>query len=479
MSSPARAPQGSLKHGQLSFADIVAQAVGTIAPSGTPAFVILGVFATAGNGTWLAYLFATLALLLLALNLNVFASRSASPGALYAFAGQGLGPFWGSLSGWALVIAYLFTAGAVISGSVNYAEIVLQSLFGLSPGGQGVAVLLSLLAIGGAFLIAWRSIKLSTRVSLTVEAVTVVAILVVLVAALIHGGHAVDSRQIRLEGVSRDTLQLGLVLAFFSFVGFESATVLGHEAKEPLRLIPRAVIVTVLSTGIFFVVAGYILVAAFQGAEISLDKTEAPLSVLAQAVGLGVLGPVIAAGVSASFFASALASINAAARVIFLLSRHGILHARAGDAHEVHATPHVAIAISAVIVALLSLPLTLAGVGLLESFAILGTVATFGFLVAYILVSVAAPVYLRQRGELKPINILLAVASVLLLTLPLVGVLYPVPEYPLNLLPYLFVALLAAGTLHFLRLRRASPKLLAAIQADLDDASSLPAGSPS
>lgn len=478
MSSSPRAPQGSLKHGHLGFADVVAQAVGTIAPSGTPAFVILGVFATAGNGTWLAYLFATLALLLLALNLNVFASRSASPGALYTFAGQGLGPFWGNVSGWALVIAYLFTAGAVVSGSVNYAEVVLAALFGTGSG-PALAAALSLAVIGGAFLIAWRSIRLSTRVSLAAEAVTVGAILLVLVAALVHGGGAVDSHQLSLDGVSPDSLRLGLVLAFFSFVGFESATVLGHEARDPLRLIPRSVIVTVLATGIFFVVAGYILVAAFQGVEPGLDKTDAPLSLLAGRVGLGALGPVIAAGVSASFFASALASINAAARVIFLLSRHGVLHPRAGDAHATHATPHVAIAASAAIVVLLSLPLTLGGVGLLDSFAYLGTVATFGFLVAYILVSVAAPLYLRQRGELKPVNLLLSAASVLLLILPLVGVLYPVPDYPLNLLPYLFVALLAAGTLYFLRLRRVSPAVLDEIQADLDQASSVAAGARS
>ncbi|MGE5515203.1 MAG: hypothetical protein ACM31D_05225 [Bacteroidota bacterium] len=114
-----------MKKDHLSFADVVAQAVGTIAPSGSPAFVIPAVFISAGNATWLAYLFATLALVVLSLNINVFSKRSASPGALYAFAGQGLGPVWGAISGWALVIAYLFTGGAVISGSVNYALVVL------------------------------------------------------------------------------------------------------------------------------------------------------------------------------------------------------------------------------------------------------------------------------------------------------------------------------------------------------------------
>ena len=472
MSSPPRTSQGSLRRDHLSFADVVAQSVGIIAPSGTPAFVVLGVFATAGNGTWLAYFFATLALLLLSFNINAFASRSASPGALYTFAGQGLGAFWGSIAGWSLVIAYLFTAGAVVAGSVNYALVVLHLVFG-DFSDFWLAAPLALGVIALAFYVAWRSIKLSTRLSLTLEAITVVAILAVVIGYFAHAGTAIDTPQLSLQDVTRENLQLGLVLAFFSFVGFESATVLGHEAKNPLRVIPRSIIVTVLATGVFFVVTAYVLVAAFQGAQTPLDKADAPLSIVASSVGLGVLGPVIAAGVSASFFASALASINAGARVIYLLSRHGIVHGRAGDAHETHATPHVAVAISAVVVTVLSLPLTVLGVGLLDAFAYLGTIATFGFLVSYILVAVAAPLFLQRRGELRARHVLVSVASVLLLALPLVGVLYPVPAYPLNLLPYVFLALApAAGALHFLLIRWRSPEVLRTIQGDLSEAAS-------
>ncbi len=122
--------RGALRKDQLSFADVVAQAIGTIAPSGTPALVSPAVFAAAGNGNWLAYLFATLALLVLSFNINAFATRSASPGALYSFAGQGLGAFWGTIAGWSLVIAYLFTAGAVVEGAVNYVLVFLHAAFG-------------------------------------------------------------------------------------------------------------------------------------------------------------------------------------------------------------------------------------------------------------------------------------------------------------------------------------------------------------
>src|SRR5260221_14149495 len=93
-----------LKKNYLSFPEIAAQSIGTIAPSGTPGLFISVVFATAGNGTWLSYVFATIALLIVAFQINIFATRVATPGALYVYAGRGLGPFAGVVSGWALLI---------------------------------------------------------------------------------------------------------------------------------------------------------------------------------------------------------------------------------------------------------------------------------------------------------------------------------------------------------------------------------------
>jgi amino acid transporter len=466
--------RGGLRRDQLGFADVVAQAIGTIAPSGTPALVIPAVFAAAGNGTWLAYLFATLALVVLSLNINAFAARSASPGALYSFAGQGLGAFWGTIAGWSLVIAYLFTAGAVVQGAGNYALVFLHSIFGEFRD-FGAAIVVSLAVIALAWWVAFRSIRLSTRLSLTLEGVTVVAILIVLVSWVTRGGVGADKPQLTLEGVSFEQVRLGLVLAFFSFVGFESATVLGHEARAPLRVIPRSVITTVLAIGVFFVISSYVSIAAFRSSPVTLDKADAPLSWLASGVGLGVFGPIIAIGVAASFFASTLASINAGARVIYLLSRHGVLHVRAGDAHTEHATPHVAVTISAIVTLVLALPLTIAGVGFLDAFGYLGNVATFGFLVSYILVSIGAPVFLKRRGELQTRHIVVSALSVLLLLVPLVGVLYPVPDFPIWLLPIIFAGLIALGVLWFLILRWRSPQVLNLIARDLETASAHPA----
>src|SRR6476469_8198554 len=124
MGSPSKVSpdksSGSLNRDALSFLEVVAQSVANIAPSATPALIIPLVFASAGNGTWLAYALATVALLFVTPQINVFASRSASPGALYTFTRDGLGLRWGALSGWSLFLAYVFTAAATLAGFANY-----------------------------------------------------------------------------------------------------------------------------------------------------------------------------------------------------------------------------------------------------------------------------------------------------------------------------------------------------------------------
>ncbi|WP_208948474.1 APC family permease [Segnochrobactrum spirostomi] len=463
---PTPRSTATLAANRLSLPEVVAQSIGTVAPSGTPALVIPVVFAVAGNGTWLAYLFATIALLFVAWSVNQFARHTASPGALYVFAGQGLGGLWGVIAGWSLLIAYLFTAGAVIGGAVN-SLLVLAHTFGVQNSDQALTIVVSLAVIAGAWFLAYRDIRLSTRTTLAIELATVVLILVVVIGAVLFVGPVVDKAQFSLEGVGSDQLRLGLVLAFFSFVGFESATTLGAEAKDPHRAIPRAVFVSVLAIGLLFIISAYGLTSIFHGQTVSLDKAEAPLTTAAEGIHIRFVGSLIDLGVALSFFACTLGSINAGARVLFALSRHGLFHRSASAAHHLNATPHVAVSLLAVIAIALSLGLTQSGHGLLDTFGLLGTIATYGFLFAYILVAAGAPFFLRRIGHYKPWHALVSIITILLLLIPLAGSLYPVPAWPYSILPYIFLGLLALGVAWFLLLKVFSPASLAALEADL------------
>ena len=98
------------------------------------------------------------------------------------------------------------------------------------------AVLLALFVTGISIWIAYRDVKISARLLLWIEAVSVSVIVIVVALLLIRNGWHWDQDELHLHGMTGTGLRLGLVLALFSYVGFESATTLGAEARDPLPL---------------------------------------------------------------------------------------------------------------------------------------------------------------------------------------------------------------------------------------------------
>jgi amino acid transporter len=113
--------------------------------------------------------------------------------------------------------------------------------------------------------------------------------------------------------------------------------------------------------------------------------------------------------------------------------------------HESNQTPHRAVVLSAVAALLPATIMTVQRMDSFEIYGLLGAIATFGFLTAYILVSAAAPIYLRDRGLLNWQAIAVSVLAVLAMSVALFGSLYPVPAAPYSLLPYIYSGLLLAG----------------------------------
>jgi len=459
-------PQSGLRRNYLGFWNIAAQSIANIAPSATPALIVPLVFGITGNGAWMAYGFATVALLLVATNINVFAHRSASPGALYTFVAQGLGPTWGVISGWSLVIAYTIIGSSVLAGLANYVTVLAHRFMG---DGFDFGLTVGAMLIGGlvAWFLAYRDVKLSTQFMLATEFVSISIIMVLVFIFFAQHKRLIDPAQFVFAGLNASGLRQGLVLAIFSFVGFESATALGHEAKNPKHSIPASVLFTVIATGAYFVISSYTLVTAFHGHRPTLDQSNAPLDVLSQLVGIPLLGPLVDVGITIGFFACALACVTAGARILYAMSRHGLFHQAASATHPTHETPHVAVSIASLIVILVPLIMLFARVKVLDIYGITGTLSTFGLLLPYILVSIAAPLYLRARGEPSGVATIVAILSVIAMLVPVVGSVYPVPAPPYNILPYIFVALLLVGLARFLYLRGKQPTIVSAIQADL------------
>ncbi len=450
--SPDNSPiaEYGLRREALSPLETLAQSVSTIAPTTTPAATIPLVCALAGNGTWLAYALATVAIFLVALCIARFARYSASPGSLYTYAGMILPPWLGATAAWSLLLAYVATGSSVIGGFYHFANLLLRD----ATGHGASAALLAVLVTGISVWIAWRDVKISARLMLWMEAASVSVIIIVVLLVLARHGLALDWDQLKLRGMTGSGLRLGLVLALFSFVGFESATTLGAEARNPLKTIPRAVIQSAVLGGAFFTVCAYAEVLGFRASGQDLGSSLAPMHVVAGVAGVPLLGLLIDIGALVSMFAGTLACITAAARVLLLMAHNGLAHGSLRTTHARNETPSFAVVVTGIAAVLPVLVLAVRGASGLDVYGWLGSLATYGFIVAYGLVCVALPRYLRNHGALRPGARITSALAGLAMLLALVGNLYPVPEGPYGKLPYIYLVYLIAGLLWFLFQRR-------------------------
>lgn len=460
-----------LKRECLSYPEVIAQSISVIAPSTVPAAVLGLIFASAGNGTWLSFLLGMIGLVFVSFNINQFARRSASPGSLYTYIVKGLGPTAGVFSGWSMLLAYLFTGMSTLCGFAIFGQTLLGDI--------GIHThILTLFAVGtgAGCYIAYKDIQLSAKMMLVLEGVSIVSILLLGLIVWAHKGFAIDTAQLTLQGATPGGVTMGIVLVVFGFSGFESSTSLGYEAKNPLRTIPKSVLQSTIMAGLFFLFMAYIEVVGFSGTSANLGKTEAPLDFLAHQAGLDILGVLISLGALLSFFSCTLACINSTARVFFAMARHGVLHDVLGEAHESNQTPHVAIALSALITFLLPAALNVFHVKAFDAQGYLGTISTYGFLLVYILVSIAAPFYLYRLRKLRPIDVAFSVLGVGFMLLPVLGTvgipgssLFPVPEFPNNVFPWLFLLYLVAGGGWFIFQRLRSPKLVKRMKLSVEE----------
>lgn len=461
----------SLKKDCLSYPEVIAQSVSVIAPATVPAAVIGLVYASAGNGMWLSFLLGLIGLTIVALNVNQFARRSASPGSLYTYIVQGLGPTAGVLSGWALLLGYIATGMSTLCGFSIFAQIIIGN-FGIHL----PVLALFVVCVTLACFIAYRDIQLSAKLMLVFEILAMLVILLLGVLLWKHTGFAVDTAQFTLKGTTPSGILLGVVLVVFAFSGFESATSLGDEAKDPLKTIPRAVRNSTIIAGLYFLFMAYVVTLAFQGTGADLGQVEAPLNFLAPRIGLGFFGTLINFGALLSFFACTLACINSTARIVFSMSRHGLFHDFLGEAHHINKTPHVAVILTALITLLVPGAVLVSGVTAFDAQGHFGTLASFGFLLIYLLVSLAAPFYLRRLKVLRARDVFYSVLAIGFIALPVLGTigipgstLFPPPSFPDNLFIWIFIAYMAVGVGWLVIQRYRSPKMIHTVKTSVDE----------
>jgi amino acid transporter len=170
---------------------------------------------------------------------------------------------------------------------------------------------------------------------------------------------------------------------------------------------------------------------------------------LARLGGVPVFGTLIDIGALVSMFAGTLACITAAARVLLLMSHGGLVHGglRATDVRK--QTPVRAVLVTGLATLVPVVVLAAKQASGLDVYGWMGSLATYGFIVAYGLVCLAVPRYLRERGVHWTGAPLVPWLAFVAMILALAGNLYPVPQGPYGKLPYIYLMVLAAGMIWF------------------------------
>nr|WP_255426642.1 APC family permease [Pseudonocardia sp. C8] len=438
-----RSPVHGLERRRLGPADVLAQSIAGSAPSAAMAATPVIVAGTAGGWTVWSFAVATVLALLVAASIGRFTTRMAAPGGLYTLTAQGLGSGPAFAGGVAGVAGYLLLCAAAIAGAVVYLEALLAPLLpDVRWVPAGAAVLFGALVTA---LVA-RGVRPAARVVLLVEAVAIGALVAVFVLLLVQGplpGPGLPEP----PGPGLTGLLAGVLPALAAFVGFEVATSLGAETRRPFRTVPRAVFTTAAVTGVLYVFAAGVQVAGFAAVPGGLAGQAQPVQVLANARGWWWISPVLDVALVLSFLACAVATATALSRVLFSLARDGVVPGVLGRAHPRFRTPHVAIGFG--------VPCATAGVAApvvsgvpvgSVLIALLGA-ATVGFLVTYVLVCLAAPLFLRRIGELTPAAVLTAVVAVPALVAALVAFVVVAPPTGVVLVAALLAAVAWFGVL--------------------------------
>jgi amino acid transporter len=156
-----------------------------------------------------------------------------------------------------------------------------------------------------------------------------------------------------------------------------------------------------------------------------------------------------------------LSGSTGAVRIIFALSREGILPRRLATTDERN-SPAAAWAAYAVLTGIIAFALG-AVIGPLETYFFLGGVLGLGIIVLYIAMNIGLIRYFwkHHRAEWSPIRHgILPVVGSLLMLLPIYGQVWPIPDWPYRLVPYLIVLWIIAGALYFGFLRSRRPALV-------------------
>ncbi|MEM5430918.1 amino acid permease [Cupriavidus oxalaticus] len=376
--------------------DLVMMGIGAII--GTGIFVLTGTGAlTAGPALTVSFVIAALACGFAALCYAEFASAIPVSGSIYTYSYATLGEIVAWMIGWDLLLEYGLATSAVSVGWSGYFQSLMAG-FGLklpaaltaAPGSvPGVETMINLPACLIMLAITWvvsYGVRESTRVNNLMVAVKIGVVLLFIAVGVWHVQPAnwEPFAPFGFSGIFN-----AAALVFFAFIGFDAVTSAAEEVRNPRRDLPIGIIgslavCTVLYVVVAAIMTGIVPFARFAG-------VDHPVSLALQYAGQNWVAGFVDLGAILGMTTVILVMTYGQTRVIFAMSRDGLLPERLSSVHPVHATPYFAT---------WTVGLVFAAIAGFVPLNVLAELINIGTLAAFTLISVAVLVLRKTRPDL-------------------------------------------------------------------------------
>lgn len=444
-----------------------------------------------GKYTPAAFLLATIVLTIFSVGYAAMASRVSSVGGFYAFISQGLGREVGMSAGIASLACYSIFEASLTGLFAYFGNLWLKDHFGVNVSW----IVLALLMLVVIAALSYRDVKISARI-LGVALILEVIMLLIFALGVIFAkqgtnfqGDALNvfkvftpvaEQTVGTVAIPAGAAAVGIFMAFWSWVGFEMAPNYAEESKDPKRIIPQSLLLSVIGLGVFYTFVSWCAVSSYPTEQDMLAKAFSDgvnffLTPIQTYVG-GWAFELMSLLILTSSFACGMAFHNTAARYMYSLGREGVLPRMVAETHDNHKSPYKASAVQSVLAAVWVLlygfsygfddPAAQAWLGVYTLFAVLGTGL---LLVLQAVVSLAVFMWFKRNGGGSTFATVIAPLFSLVVQLVLV---YTLVANLATLggtngfaksIPYVGLAILAVGLVWGFMLKSANPKAYANI----------------
>ncbi len=351
---------------------------------GAGVYVLVGeVAGRSGGALWLPLLFAFVLAVLTACSYAELATKYPRAGGAAHYTHRAFGPFVGFVVGFCMLAAGVVSVAALARG---FAGDYLGEFVRLPV---PVVAVVFLVALG---LLNARGIRDSLRVNVVATLIEVsgLALVVVLGVWVISRGDADLSRlaSVGTDGESAVPAVLGgAVLAYYSFVGFETSVNLAEETRDPRRSYPRALLAALGTAGVVYLLVGLVAAAAVPTDQ--LASSSGPLLEVVRAAGAVPLWLFSLIALVAVANGALLTGIMSS-RLAYGMARDALLPKPLTRVLPRRRTPWVAIAATTALSVLLALT---------GSVAVLASTLVLLLLIVFLAVNVAVLVLRRDETD--------------------------------------------------------------------------------